>query len=43
MYKLRGLASLAEDQFEEPTSGGEGLDSSHFLRFGLGMAHIHVG
>jgi hypothetical protein len=27
MYKLHGLASLVEDEFGEPTCGGERLDS----------------
>jgi hypothetical protein len=39
MYKLHGLASLVEDEFGEPTYGGERLDSSNLP----GVAQIHVG
>ena len=37
------IASLAKDGFKKPISGGEGLDSSHFLGFEPSVAQIHVG
>jgi hypothetical protein len=37
------IASLVDDGFMEPISGGKGLDSSHFLGFGPGVAQISVG
>jgi hypothetical protein len=29
MYKLHSLASLEDDEFRQPTGGGEGLDTGH--------------
>ena len=37
------IASLGDDGFREPISGGERLDSSHFLGFGPSMAQMYMG
>ena len=37
------IASLVDDGFGEPISGGEGLNSSHLLGYGPGVAQINVG